>query len=130
MKCKSFLTNFLKLFDLFSLNQFLRYNSDEDYKTASGGLISLFVITIFAAIFTGNALATFNKTDVKWSATKEIDFQPKPVNLSFEVGSKTMFAIGIIGMNLNNPYKRFFDVEMRKFQITNQSIATVNRVIL
>ena len=70
MKCQSCLAGIFKLFDLFSLSQFLRYNEDEDYKTVSGGLLSLFVITLFSVLFSDNALATINKTDIKWSSTK------------------------------------------------------------
>ena len=62
MKCKTCVSEFLRLFDLFSLSQFLRYNQDEDYKTVSGGVTSLIVIAIFSALFAGNALSTINET--------------------------------------------------------------------
>ena len=66
MKCKSYFSEFFKLFDLFSLTQFLRYNQDEDYKTVSGGIVSLIVVSIFGVLFAGNALSTINKTEVFW----------------------------------------------------------------
>ena len=66
MKCKQYFVDFIKLFDLFSLSQFLRYRQDEDFKTVSGGLISILVVGIFAIFFSGNALSTVNKTDITW----------------------------------------------------------------
>ena len=66
MKCKSYFSEFFKIFDLFSLTQFLRYNQDEDYKTVSGGIASLIVVSIFGVLFAENALSTVNKTEVSW----------------------------------------------------------------
>ena len=68
MKCKGCFTDFIKVFDLFSLSQFLRYRQDEDYKTVSGGITSLLVVGIFVALFADNALGTFRKTSISWSA--------------------------------------------------------------
>ena len=64
MKCKKCLSEFIKLFDLFSVTQFLRYNQDEDYKTVSGGVTSLLIVTIFTILFASNAVATVNKTEI------------------------------------------------------------------
>ena len=54
----------IKFFDLFALTQFLRYNQDEDYKTVSGGITSIMVVAIFSVLFFGNAVGTFNKTNI------------------------------------------------------------------
>ena len=66
MKFKESLAEGIKLFDLFSSTQFLRYKQDEDYKTISGGLTSILVVAIFSALFAGNAIATFQKTSISW----------------------------------------------------------------
>ena len=66
MKCQTYLVEFIKLFDLFSLTQFLRYNQDEDYKTFSGGVTSILVVAIFIGLFANNAISTVNKTAITW----------------------------------------------------------------
>ena len=68
MKCKNCISELIKVFDLFSLSQFLRYRQDEDYKTVSGGVTSLLVVGIFIILFADNALSTVNKTDIAWFA--------------------------------------------------------------
>ena len=65
MKCRDCFADFIKIFDLFSLSQFLRYRQDEDYKTISGGVTSVVVVVIFIYLFSGNALGTFQKTSIK-----------------------------------------------------------------
>ena len=111
MKCKECLTDFIRTFDLFSLSQFLRYRQDEDYKTISGGITSILVVTIFVILFANNALSTVNKTNISWSSTTENAFEPAPTTIDFS-NSKMMFALGIFGLDLNNPYFRYFDFKI------------------
>ena len=112
MKCKSFFSELIKIFDLFSLTQFLRYKQDEDYKTFSGGVISLLVVGIFSSLFSSNAIATVNKTDITWKSTIEDDFNPTPTNITFNPQGRMMFGIAVQGFNLNDPALRYFDVRM------------------
>ena len=81
MKCKTCLGEFIKFFDLFSLTQFLRYKQDEDYKTVSGGLTSLFVVSIFIILFSSNAVSTINKTSISWEAITSYAFKPTPTTV-------------------------------------------------
>lgn len=112
MKCKSFLSELAKTFDLFSLSQFLRYKQDNDYKTVSGGLISLLVVGIFCFLFSSNAIATVNKTAIAWKSTVEDAFNPTPATITFNPQGKMMFGIAVLGFNLNDPALRYFDVRM------------------
>lgn len=58
-----------KSFDLFSTSQFLRFQGEGEYKTASGGLCSLIVIAIFMALFMSTAIQTLNMQIITWSST-------------------------------------------------------------
>ena len=71
----------IKLFDLFSLRQFLRYKQDEDYQTVSGGVTSLLVVSVFGVLFASNAITTVNKSDVKWEQTTLNSFEPVTARL-------------------------------------------------
>ena len=112
MRCKEVTSDFFKMFDLFSISQFLRYNQDEDYRTVSGGITSLLVVSIFAILFAGNAISTLNKTDIAWSSTKEFQFEPSLSNLAFGPNHKNLFTVGMLGVNLNDPTWRYFDIQM------------------
>lgn len=56
MKIKRCLQEFFKAFDLFAISQFLKYKQEESYNTASGGIASLIVVSIFLALFANTAL--------------------------------------------------------------------------
>ena len=56
-------------FDLFSTSQFLRFDGEGEYKTASGGICSLIVIVIFMTLFMSTAIQTVNMEIITWSST-------------------------------------------------------------
>ena len=60
---------FFKFFDLFSNSQFLRFQEEGEYKTASGGICSLIVIVIFMTLFMSTAIQTLNMEIITWSST-------------------------------------------------------------
>jgi uncharacterized protein with PQ loop repeat len=116
IKCRERIGDAFKLFDLFSLTQFFRYNQDEDYKTVSGGVTSILVVGIFIILFSGNAINTIDKTDITWSATTEHSFEPIPTTLSFSASNKFMVGLGILGFDLTDLSLRYFDVTMTEIK--------------
>ena len=58
----------LKKADLFSTSQFLRYKSDADYNTVSGGVCSLLIIIVFCVLFLNAGIKTVNKEIIEWDA--------------------------------------------------------------
>ena len=130
MKCRECLSEMIKTCDLFSLTQFLRYDKDEDYKTISGGLISLVVGTIFCVLFAGNALNTINKTDISWTLMEENDFDPTRTTLTFNEENKFMFTIGMPNINLNDASQRYFDIEIVELYLNNGNFQEINIIQL
>ena len=59
--CCFHFSNLLRKPDLFSQTTLLRYNGEAEYSTATGGFISIAVITIFIALFFSMGLKTLNK---------------------------------------------------------------------
>ena len=55
---------FLKKCDLFASMQFLRFKSDAETKTFTGGLISLSIVIFLATQFTTMILDTFGKVRI------------------------------------------------------------------
>ena len=61
------LQNYLRKFDLFPASQFLRYRGDPEYTTATGGIISLGVITIFIILFAAMGIQTAKREIIEAS---------------------------------------------------------------
>ena len=88
------------------------------------------MVGIFAILFAGNALSTINKSEVFWSATKENSFIPTPTDIAFNSESKSMFSIGLIGVNLNDPNIRYFDFDLMLTKIVNGAIGSIQSINL
>ena len=54
-------SDLLRLVDLFSYTQLVRYNGDDKYNSVSGGVISAMVLAIFAILFSSMGLKTISK---------------------------------------------------------------------
>ena len=55
----------LKKVDLFPTTNFIRYNSDHEYTTATGGFASIAVITIFVVLFASMGLKTIDRSIIR-----------------------------------------------------------------
>jgi hypothetical protein len=55
------------------------------------------------------ALQTINKQIIKWNATTKTSFIPSSVSIDTQ-SNKFMFAVTLVGINLNDPHQRFFDI--------------------
>ena len=60
-KISSCFSNFFRTVDLFPTSNFIRYNGDADYKTVTGGVISITVLSIFIVLFFSMGLKTARK---------------------------------------------------------------------
>jgi hypothetical protein len=54
----------LKIFDFFPNTQFIRYQGEGDFKTATGGFFSIILITIFSVLFFSAGFKTVNYLDI------------------------------------------------------------------
>ena len=85
----------IKELDIFSHGQFLRYRGEENYRTITGGVVSVVLMVLFAAIFSTMVLNTFQKNLI--TSTFETGYEVDPGYFKLETGQKSsfMFAIGI-----------------------------------
>jgi hypothetical protein len=113
-KCVSVVRAILKIFDLFPTSQFLRYKQDADYKTATGGLVSIALIVICIIMFYSLGMQTANRQIINGSTSYEIDVEPLPLTIEFQKGSDFMFGVGIMGLNLNDPNVQYFNVTLKQ----------------
>lgn len=53
-----------------------------------------------------------NKTIINWSSTTENAFEPTSTHISTSPSDNFMFTLGVMGVNLNDPNLRYFDVQI------------------
>lgn len=58
------LKKLLRNIDLFASSQLLRFNTETDYGTLTGGFLSLLIIIIFSALLIQNSISVFSKSSV------------------------------------------------------------------
>ena len=113
MKLLQRVQSLLKKVDLFSTSQFLRYQEEGDYKTASGGICSLLIVIVFGVLFMGTAIDTINMDIINWTSSQEFLIDPVATELTIDPkGKHFMFAVGVMGLDINNATHRYFDLEM------------------
>lgn len=67
-------------------------------------------------LFMNTAIQTVDMTNIIWTSTTENQFDPTESNVTITTPSKSsnpfMFAVNIMGVNLNSNTSRFFDVSL------------------
>jgi hypothetical protein len=108
-KLIKFTHSVIKTFDFFPNKQFVRYENETEYKTATGGALSLTIIIIFTILFLNNGFKTLRKELIASSSYRQYDSNPTPIDVHFQ--DKTfMFALFIAGINITDPSIRWFDI--------------------
>ena len=71
-KIIKFVKKFFTKFDLFPATQYLRYKEEAEFKTATGGLVSIVIIIIFIIVFQSLAMQTLNKDIIYGSVSNKM----------------------------------------------------------
>ena len=127
--CFYYLNNFLRKPDLFCQSSLVRYNGQAEYSTATGGFLSIAVITIFVALFFTEGLSTIKKEIITSSIKTESEIDPS--SYSFVVGpnGNIMLGVWIKRLNLNANSSRLFDIRLTEETIVGVS-RTSNSIVL
>lgn len=119
----------LRVFDLFPTQQYLRYREEPDYKTATGGAVSIAILVIFIILFYNLGMQTVNQQIINGSVNYKIDTEPVPLSINFKKGADFMFGIGIMGLDLNDPNIKYFDISLRQNYFT-PLFRTINSTVV
>ena len=93
------LKNVLRHVDLFSTTQFLRYNGEDYYATATGGVISIAVISILVILFAGMGVRTINKQIITSNISHK--YEANPTKSTFRTSPEAGFMFAIFPWNFN-----------------------------
>lgn len=104
------LKKFLRNIDLFASSQLLRFKTETDYSTLTGGFLSLLIIIIFGALLIQNSISVFSKNSV--NGLDLVYYLEDPTFTSFQFGdSDFIIAVGITDLNLSSA-ERYFDISL------------------
>lgn len=111
----------IKFSDFFYSYQLLRYEDQQEYRTLTGGIISLAITITILIGFANMIVSTFDRSDFTTNkfVTKN-EFPPRAL-ISTEPDSNFMFAIEIWFLNITEP-QRYFDVQFSRKAISGQLI--------
>jgi hypothetical protein len=100
-------------FDFFPATQFLRYKGSTEYRTATGGVFTIFIIIISCLLFFNALTDIIDKKNV--TVKSNIAHQANPSETSFALGPAEgfLFAVKINGMNLSQTDLKYFDITLQ-----------------
>ena len=87
------LKNLIKSNDLFYSSEMLRYENELEYKSLTGGILSLALIVTVLIGFANMIILTMKRENI--SSTKEIIKQSDPPFMAVEVSPENKFMMGI-----------------------------------
>jgi hypothetical protein len=106
------LQSLIKVTDFFYSSEMLRYNDENEYRTLTGGLISIGIIITILVGFASMIIDTLNLNTISTTSELIKNKIPTPSILSTSPDSHFMFAAEIWHVNLSD-IVRYFDVTFR-----------------
>ena len=79
----------------------LRYNEESNYKTGTGGLISIAIVIVVIAGFFNMISETINRTAISFTLNSKASGDPTPYNLTANNENRFMFGVQIQSMDLS-----------------------------
>ena len=102
----------IKMLDLNSSSNFIRFNGDDSYSTVFGGLLSLFIISVFIGLFANTGLMTLNQEIISSTTDIQIDLDPTAFTINNNPSENFMFSVGLFGFNLSDPHIKLFNISL------------------
>jgi hypothetical protein len=111
-KLGNLLQKLLKKIDLFPTDQFVRYNGESEYTTATGGLVSLALIVVILILFSNKGIQTLDRSTISSSISTKFEVNPSPIKVITSPKGGFMFAVGLFNINLNDPTVTYFNITL------------------
>jgi len=121
--------------DLFYSSELLRFKGDTEYKTFTGGIISISLVAMVIAGFLSMITETLHKTAISSTLSEYKSTDPPFYNLTTDPKSNFMFGILIqsrdlsFNVDLNNG-PRYFDVSLLVYDIQYSNLSTITTIPL
>lgn len=97
--------------DISSSNSLLRYKGRQKYGTACGAVISILAMLAIFIFAIYKLVYVFKRTEIKWGLASFNSGYPTAYNVSTYSDAHFMFAINVVGLDLNTG-NRYFDITL------------------
>lgn len=113
----SLLKDAVRMNDLFYATEMLRYDKELEYRSFTGGLLSIAIIIAVIVGFASMILDTLSLSTISFVTTVTKNSNPPLTKMDMGAGSKFMMAVELWGVNMTAP-TRYFDVWMLQLNST------------
>ena len=113
VSCSTQFIKMLRMFDFFQSSKLLRYNGDAEYKSTSGGIVSMTVVIIFIILFSSMGMKTLRKEIITASSNTENEIDPSDMNMTMGPEGGIMLGVYIRQANLTG-IPKLFDVTLKQ----------------
>ena len=110
------LKGFLSTFDFFADQKLLTYHDESEYKTATGGFVTLSIFTVIIILVTTEALLLVQRQNVTGKVHYERMADPSYSQVTLNPSGGFMFSLGIKGVNLASNSSKIFDVVLEQHE--------------
>ena len=98
----------------------LRYNGDSQYRTFTGGILSMTVVFVVIAGFFNMICETINRTAIESNLNVVTSSSPSAFNLTTSPANMFMFAVQIQSQDVQFNYdiggdRRYFDLAIKEY---------------
>ena len=135
MKIIKHLKKIVTSIDMFYSSQMLRYDNDTEYKTVTGGIITISIIILVTVGFASMISDTFNRTAI--TASLNIAKSNDPTFFDLKANKQNMFMFGfkLQSMDLSHIFNlasgtRYFDIIFRNINVTNGAVSGIEHIDL
>lgn len=135
MKLFQTLKTLVSSIDMFYSTEMLRYDSDTEYKTITGGVITLSIVVMVTVGFASMIVDTLNRTAITSSLNIQKSNDPTYYDLKADPNSMSMFGVMMQPIDVefivdiaNGP--RYFDISMILYHLKDGAIYNATDVPL
>ena len=93
--------------DFFNSSQLMRLDKESDYRTITGGVMSIALITTILIAFTDMIGDTLNRNTISYTQSTIMNIDPSKIEMKASPKDNFMFGISLGGYNLNKNSKVF-----------------------
>ena len=129
VSCSTQFIKILRMVDFFQSSKLLRYNGDAEYKSTSGGIVSVTVVIIFIILFSNMGLKTLRKETITSSSYTENEIDPSEMNMVMGPEGGMMFGVYIKQANLT-AIPKLFDVKLEEVSYNYGSVVNITTIPL
>lgn len=89
--------------DLFRTTEYFRYKGEPEYRTLTGGVCSVILVSVFIIVFANSIISTFAKSSLSYGYDLiQNTTDSLSITCTTKESTKFMFAVGLDGFDMSS----------------------------